>query len=485
MGHDRGHAAQGPRLDNAPARGRSGRLAGTRLTRRGFVRGTTAGAIATGFAGGTFLRHGRRAAAQDPAAFTREAQITSWGFGVQETNPLAFARVDAFRQAYPTIQLEVVEERTDEKLLAAVASESVPDLVWQSRFATASWASRDVFLPLDEFIARDGFDTGRFYEAAMKEVTYDGKIYGIPGGMDVQLLYVNLDHLGEVGSDPATLDTANWEQLTDLGSQLTKRNGDVVERWGFDHKMQGGFIHTWAGANGGDFINDDGSEVTFDDPKIVETLDWGLQAYDAQGGFQTYEATASSWAGDEQFAQGQVAMTMYQSWMLTGVLARVNPALNFRILPVKMRDGEGFYSIAGGNAWYIPAGAKDPEAAWEFIKFMHTDETWLIGARAVKQARQEAGVAYMPSLTGSRTADQVQIDQVYEAIDPKFDEAVRLYLELLEQSQPREFYISPVGQTLDDRLDQDGVKPGLRKEKSPEEALQQADQSAQDEIDFF
>lgn len=467
-------------------RGETGlRSDGIRLTRRGFVGGAAAGVAVAGFAGGTFLRHGRAATAQDPAAFTREAKLTWWGFDVQETNPLAAARVEAFRAAYPTIELEIVPERTDEKLLTAVASDSVPDLVWQGRFATASWASRDVFMPLDDFIARDGFDTSRFYEAAMQEVTYEGKIYGIPGGMDVQILYVNLDHLAEAGVDPAAIDTANWDQLTALGSQLLKRNGDVVERWGFDHKMQGGFIHTWAGANGGDFINDDGSEVTFDDPKIVETLDWGVRAYEAQGGFQTYEAVASSWAGDEQFAQGQVAMTMYQSWMLTGILARVNPALNFRVLPVRRRDGDGVFSIAGGGGWFILAGAQDPEAAWEFIKFMHSDETWLIGANAVKQARQEAGTAYMPSLTGSKTADQAQIDQVYESVDPKFDEAVQLYVEVLQQSRPNEFYVSPVGQTLDIRLDQDGVKPGLRQEKSPQEALEQADQTAQDEIDFF
>lgn len=30
-----------------------------------------------------------------PTAFDREASITSWGFGVEETNPMAFSRVEA------------------------------------------------------------------------------------------------------------------------------------------------------------------------------------------------------------------------------------------------------------------------------------------------------------------------------------------------------------------------------------------------------
>ena len=468
--------------------GRRGRSlpTGGSLSRRRLLQGGAAlggGALASALVGpGRGFVPGARA---QESGFTGEASITSWGYGVQETNPLAFARVNAFKEAFPNIQLEVVEELTDEKLLTGVASGNVPDLLWLDRFTTASWASRGVLLSLDEFVERDGYDTSKHYQAALDESTYEGQLYGIPGGMDVQVLYVNLDALAEIGVDPATIDTADWDQLADLGAKLVKRNGDVVERWGFDHKIQGGFIHLWAGANGGDFISDDGSEVTFDDPKVVEALDWGVRAYDAQGGFQSYEAVSSTWAGDEQFARGQVAMTMYQSWMLSGVLTRINADLNFQVLPVKQRTGDGNFSIAGGRSWYIPAKAKNPDAAWEFIKFMHTDETWLIGANAVKAARQEAGQAYTPSLTGSKTADQAQIDQVYEAIAPKFDEAIALYPQLLEQSRPRDIYTSPVGNAIDQVLDAEGTKPALRKEKSAEQALQTADQAAQDEVDNF
>ncbi len=452
------------------------------VTRRHLMRGAVAlgGATALTSAGAVRPLIGR---ARQESGFTREASIVSWGFGVQETNPLAFARVDAFKAAFPNIQLEVVEQNSDEKMLTAIASDSLPDLLWLDRFATTSWASRGVLMPLTEFIERDGYDTSRFYESALNEASYDGQIYGIPGGMDVQALYANTDALAEIGVDPATIDTANWDQLSDVGSQLLKKNGDTVERWGFDHRMQGGFIHLWGGVNGGVFINEDGTEVTYDDPKIVEALDWGVRAYDAQGGFQSYEAVSGAWGPDEQVARGQVGMSMYQSWLL-GVIARVNPAVNFTVLPIKMRSGEGNLSIAGGRAWFIPADAKDPEAAWEFIKFMHSDETWLVGANAVKAARQAEGAPYVPSLTGSTTADQAQIDQVYEEVDPKFDQAVQLFPQLLQASRPRSVYISPVGNTIDTILTDDGVKPALRKEKSAEEALQTADQAAQDEIDF-
>ncbi len=468
------------RRDDSTVRG-SEDVGHVSVSRRRVVQGAAAlGAGAFGMGAAT---RRRTASARQGSEFTREASITSWGFGVQETNPLAFARVDAFEAAFPNIQLEVVEQNSDEKMLTAIASDSMPDLLWLDRFATTSWASRGVLLPLTDFIERDEYATSRFYESALNEASYDGQIYGIPGGMDVQALYVNTDALAEIGVDPASIDTANWDQLSDIGTQLLVQNGDVVERWGFDHRMQGGFLHLWAGVNGGVFITEDGTEVTYDDPKIVEALDWGVRTYDAQGGFPLYEAVSGGWGPDEQVARGQVGMSMYQSWLL-GVIARVNPAANFSVLPVKMRTGEGNLSIAGGRAWFIPADAPDPEAAWEFIKFMHSDETWLTGANAVKAARQAEGAPYVPSLTGSTTADQAQIDQVYEAVDPKFDQAVQLFPQLLQVSQPRSVYISPVGNTIDTILTEDGVKPALRGERSAEESLQVADQAAQDEIEF-
>ena len=466
--------------------GRRGRvLLGERsLTRRQVLRGSAAlggGALAAALVGPG--GRGQRAAFAQ-GGFTREASITSWGFGVEETNPLAFARVNAFKEAFPTIKLEIVPEFDDQKLLTAAASGQVPDLLWIDRFAIASWAARGVLQPLTDLIKRDTYDTGRFYEAALKEATYDDKIYGIPGGMDVRALYVNLDAIKEAGlADASEIDTGDWDQLTDLGSKLVKRTGDQVDRWGFDTKIQAGGIYLWGGANGGHFMGGDG-EATFNDPKVVEALDWAVKTYDAQGGFKSYEAVATTWQGDEQFARGQVAMTVYENWML-GIVARVAPELNFTLLPIKPHGGDGMTSFTGGRAWAIPKGAKDPDAAWEFIKFMHTDETWLIGAKAVKEARQKAGQPYLPSLTGSKTADQAQIDQVYEPIDPKFDNAVKLFPQILSASPTREIAGSPVGKQLDDIMQQDGVLPALRGEKPAAEALETANQNAQDAINAF
>jgi multiple sugar transport system substrate-binding protein len=216
---------------------------------------------------------------------------------------------------------------------------------------------------------------------------------------------------------------------------------------------------------------------------VVEALDWGVKAYDAQGGFQLLESVASTWQGDEQFARAQVAMTIYESWML-GIVARVAPELNFSVLPVMQKGGSEPTSFTGGPCWAIPAQAKQPEAAWVFIQFMNNLDTWRIGANAVKEARMASNQPYIPSLTANRQADQMQIDEVYEPIDPKFDDAVRLFPQILETSQNRPISASPVGQELDDILDTE-VKAALRGEKSAQDAMDEATQKGQEAIDDF
>lgn len=173
--------------------------------------------------------------------------------------------------------------------------------------------------------------------------------------------------------------------------------------------------------------------------------------------------------------------------MLSAAVATISPDMNFTILPIRERgsgpDGP-MATFSGGNAWYITSGAQNVDAAWEFIKYLHTVDTWMVGAQAVKQYRQETGAVYFPSLTGNVIADQRQIDELYEPINEAFDAAVELFPALVEVSNYRQIARSTVGGQLDQIMQTEGVIPALEGSRSPEEALEEANTVAQEEIDF-
>lgn len=415
-------------------------------------------------------------------------ELVEWGFGIQETNPLARARVLAFQEAYPDVDLQIVESFDEQKLLTAAASDTLPDVIWLSRAETATWAAPGVIRPLTEFIERDSYDTSAFYPFAIEEASYEGEVYGIPGGADVRGLYINLDHLEEAGFSIDDVDTSDWAQLSEIGAQLVQASGDQVQRWGFDHRIQANNFWLWGYGNGGQFLSEDGMEATFNAEENVEAMQWGVDAYEAQGGYQLYEGFATTFQGDQQFANGSVSMSVYEQWMLSAAIATVAPDMNFRVLPIRQwgSGAEGpIATYSGGNGWYITSGARNPEAAWEYIKFMHTDETWRIGAEAVKALREEQGNPYFPSLTGKPAVDQMQVDELYEPVGDAFDQAVELLPTLLEESTQRELYRSPVGGQLEDIILEDGIRPALSGRASAQEALDSANDLAQEAIDLF
>ncbi len=447
--------------------------------------GTTRVTATTRATTGTAAAGGPIPPPQKVSNFTRNASIVEWGFGIQETNPRARVRVEAFRQAYPNINLEVVPEANEQRILTGAASRQLPDILWLGRTDLISYAARGVLRPLDEFIQKDNFDMRRFYEAAVDECRYDNKTFGIPQFHQARALYVNNDHLQELGVDPNSVNTGDWNQLNDLAGRLTKKSGDRVDRWGLDNKADG-FLWLWGLANGGKFVSDDGKRITYNDPRNVEALEFLAQNNQVQGGFNAYTAARSTWQGDEQFARGLVSMTLYENFVL-GIIATIKADLDFSVLPVRKRGGgpNDWTGFTTGQAWTITQGAKDPEAAWEFIKFMSSLDTWLYGENGVKEYRKRNNGIYTPTLTGDRVADREIIQRIYEPLSPRLDEAVRLLPRVLEQSVKIPVSTLPVNKQLVDTLNNEGVKPALNGERGAKDALDRATQRAQRELDSF
>lgn len=319
-----------------------------------FTRRRLLGAAGATGAVGLSLRFGARAGAQSTPVSDIAASLAEWGFNATETNPLAYARLQAFLAAFPGVTLEISPESDTQRILTAAVSDTLPDMLWLGREIMHSYISRgEVLRPLNDLIERDGYDTSRFYPATIAEATAGGQLYGIPGGVDVIAMWANTDALAEVGvSDPSQLNTADWDQLSALGTQLTTRNGDAVTRWGFDSKMQDGQFYTWALANGAQLLGgEDGLQPNFNSPEVADLLTKAKASYDAQGGYESYAAVRSSWQNDEQFARGQVAITAYQNW-LGNINAVTTPGLNFAVLPIRpANDPTGIAAVAGGAAW--------------------------------------------------------------------------------------------------------------------------------------
>jgi multiple sugar transport system substrate-binding protein len=359
--------------------------------------------------------------------------ISTMGFGLPDE--VAKSRVDTFKAAYPNVTVNINEGGFDaQQFLSAVASGNPPDLVYMDRDRVGTYAARGAIQPLDDCIAKSKINVADFREAAVKEVTIDGKMYGIPEFYQVRVILINAKAIKSAGVPAADVSTTDWDKLTDVTRKLYRGSGGKVGRIGFDPKLPE-FLPMWAKANGADLVAPDG-RPQLDDPKTIEALRYAVSLINLQGGWAQFKAFRDTWdvfGAKNQFVRDQAAAHPWENWYLN-VLTDALPNVEITANPFTDRQGNpvGFVT---GSTWAIPKGAKNPDAACNFMKVMTSTETWLKAgkARGDKVAADKA--IFTGLFTGNKTADeQIKAQYVKPSGNAGFDTAIQKYYDALDYS---------------------------------------------------
>src|SRR5215210_3120263 len=144
-----------------------------------------------------------------------------------------------------------------------------------------TFASKGAIQSLDDCVSKAAIDMTNFRDAAVKQVTFNGKVYGIPEFFNVVVVVINNKVAKEAGVTPESMDTSNWEGLKDANTKMLNKSGTKITRLGFDPKMPE-FLPLWAKINGVDILSADGKTSNLDDPKVAEALAFTRDLIQAQ-----------------------------------------------------------------------------------------------------------------------------------------------------------------------------------------------------------
>src|SRR5690242_16196335 len=90
------------------------------------------------------------------------------------------------------------------KLLLSLGANSAPDVTHVGGDRIGELVDAGYLAPLDDYLSK--WDDWKMYPDAVKQgVTYKGKVYGIPYGLDTRFLYYRKDVFTQAGLDP------NWQ----------------------------------------------------------------------------------------------------------------------------------------------------------------------------------------------------------------------------------------------------------------------------------
>ncbi|WP_242842083.1 ABC transporter substrate-binding protein [Ruminiclostridium cellobioparum] len=264
-----------------------------------------------------------------------------------------------------TINMDIMPNDTlQQKLPAAIATNTAPDFVLFGVENLASYVKNDSLEEIDDFWTATGVNKDNYLKNVVDLSHINGKMYGVPMQYNVQYLYWNKDLFKSVGLDPET-PPKTMDQLAEFAVKLTdpsKNQYGLVLPTGVTY-MQ--FL--WA--NGGDADDPAGNKNLLKSAENLKTLSW-LQDLTVNKKVTPMNVSGSD--ADALLQAGKVAMYMSGPWQINGLKEQ---GINFGIAPC-VSGSAGAFSPAGGCSFVIPKGtdAAAKQGVYKFMKFWLTDD---------------------------------------------------------------------------------------------------------------
>ena len=307
-------------------------------------------------------------AATEAATSSTVTEVTFWADWSGDRQPAVEQMVSDFNASHPNIHVTyVVVEDPVTKFLTASTSGQAPDVMIWDRNGTALYAPKGVLEPLDEYMAKDGVTSDTFYSEALRELTYDGKVYGLPMTVDCRALFYNKKLFADAGiTNPPT----NWDELEQDAIKLTKWDGDKLQVSGFS-LSDAGLFSMYLMQAGGQLLSEDGTKTAFNSDQGMAVLNYWDKLINTDKVYQIgFESGLGE--GTDAFVTGQVAMMYSGPWALS-TYEKYGDQLDFGVAPAPAGPNGDKGSVMGGFGMVIPSAAKNKEAAWEFIKWWNAD----------------------------------------------------------------------------------------------------------------
>ncbi|MDP2820306.1 MAG: ABC transporter substrate-binding protein [Polaromonas sp.] len=232
----------------------------------------------------------------------------------------------------------------------------------------------DAIIPIDNFIktADDKVWLNGFYKAFMLNSQVGGKTWGAPFMRSTIVMFYNKDMFKEAGLNPNN-PPATWAEMLDAAKKLTRKDASgKVTQWGVQIPSSGFPYWLFQGLvipNDAVLANVAGNAVKFDDPKVIEALQYWVDL--AKQG--VHPPGIVEWGTTPRdFLEKKVAMMWTSTGNLTNVRSNAKFDFGVAMLPANKRRG----SPTGGGNFYIfkKSSPAEQEAAFKFIKWVTQPE---------------------------------------------------------------------------------------------------------------
>jgi multiple sugar transport system substrate-binding protein len=350
-----------------------------------------------------------------PAAAAETARLRVAWWGGTDRARRTQAAIDAFKQGRSG--LEIVPESVGwdaywTKLATQVAGGNPPDIIQMDHRYLPEYARRGALRPLDDLVP-SVIDPSDFVPSVLEAGKIDGKLYGIPMGMNSDVLLYDKTALEKLGL-PAPSPEMTWAEFADLGANITKKANRRGYFGAADPSVMEPELEFWVLTRGRTLYTQAGSlGFTRDDAESWLMLCAEMRA---KGAIVPPElaATDKITIDTDLLTTGHAAITFTNSNQIVGYQAVSKSKIGMAFHPKGERPGE---YLKPSMMLCVSASSADPKTAAALIDFM------VLKPEGAKLLGVERGVS--PS------------ERIRALLAPDLDEAGRMQVDHLSQLSKR------------------------------------------------
>lgn len=261
----------------------------------------------------------------------------------------------------------------EDKVNAAITTNSLPDVITLDGPNTAAYAKSKVITPLDDYLKDNNMED--VLDSIKQQGTYDGKFYAFGYSESNVGIYYNKKMFKEAGIDESSLPTLKKPWTWDEFKAVSKKLKDHFKEAAIDFRLNSNdemlpyayMPLIWS--NGGRVVNEDGTKAEgyFNSKESTQAVKF-IQDL-VKEGYTTVSPV------EKGFETGQYPMVLSGSWTIADLQTNYKD-IDFGILPYPVSN-KTKKLVSPSGSWQLAVTTKSnkKDAAAEFVKFATNTES--------------------------------------------------------------------------------------------------------------